>query len=216
MIKLRVFRPFHTEGKERFSDVCRFIWFLPPATKLGQGNIFRSMCQEFCSQGGGLPHCMLGYTPPPGPEADTPRDQTPPNTRGRTPPPGPEAGPLGPDPPTPSAVHAGRYGHQAGSKHPTGMKSCYCRQRSWCKVIFSEACVKNCSQGGMRGRGHAWQGGVYGRGHAWQGGMHGRGACVAGRRAWQGVCMAGRVCGWWVCVAGGVRGIRSMSGRYAS
>ena len=29
---------------------------------LGQGNIFRSVCQEFCSQGGGLPHCMLGYS----------------------------------------------------------------------------------------------------------------------------------------------------------
>ena len=41
---------------------------LPPATKLGQGNIFRSMCQEFCSQGG-LPHCMLEYTPLP------PKDQ---------------------------------------------------------------------------------------------------------------------------------------------
>ena len=25
---------------------------LPPATKLGQGNIFRSMCQEFCPQWG--------------------------------------------------------------------------------------------------------------------------------------------------------------------
>ena len=32
---------------------------LPPATKLGQGNIFRSVCQEFCSQGGVAPsmHC---------------------------------------------------------------------------------------------------------------------------------------------------------------
>ena len=30
--------------------------FLPPATKLGQGNIFRSMCQEFCPRGGGA--CM--------------------------------------------------------------------------------------------------------------------------------------------------------------
>ena len=37
---------------------------LPPATKLGQGNIFRSVCQEFFSRGG-LPHCMLGYPPPP-------------------------------------------------------------------------------------------------------------------------------------------------------
>ena len=26
---------------------------LPPATKLGQGNIFRSICQEFCPGGGG-------------------------------------------------------------------------------------------------------------------------------------------------------------------
>ena len=25
---------------------------LPPATKLGQGNIFRSVCQEFCPHGG--------------------------------------------------------------------------------------------------------------------------------------------------------------------
>ena len=27
--------------------------------------------------------------------------------------------------PLPSAVHAGRYGQQAGSTHPTGMQSCY-------------------------------------------------------------------------------------------
>ena len=27
--------------------------FLPPATKLGQGNLFRSVCQEFCSRGSG-------------------------------------------------------------------------------------------------------------------------------------------------------------------
>ena len=41
---------------------------------MGQGNSFSSVCQEFCSQGG-LPHCMLGYTPP---RTDTPREQTPP------------------------------------------------------------------------------------------------------------------------------------------
>ena len=29
-----------------------FKTFLPPATKLGQGNIFRSVCQEFCPQKG--------------------------------------------------------------------------------------------------------------------------------------------------------------------
>ena len=27
---------------------------LPPATKLGQGNIFRSVCQEFCSHPGAV------------------------------------------------------------------------------------------------------------------------------------------------------------------
>ena len=48
--------------------------YLPPATKLGQGNIFRSVCQEFCSH--------------------------------------------------PAAVHAGRYGQQAGGTHPTEMHTC--------------------------------------------------------------------------------------------
>ena len=28
--------------------------FLPPAMKLGQGNIFRSVCQEFCSHPGAV------------------------------------------------------------------------------------------------------------------------------------------------------------------
>ena len=36
---------------------------LPPATKLGQGNIFRSVCQEFCSQGGGLARGSPGPHP---------------------------------------------------------------------------------------------------------------------------------------------------------
>ena len=29
-------------------------YLLPPATKLGQGNVFTSVCQEFCPQGGSL------------------------------------------------------------------------------------------------------------------------------------------------------------------
>ena len=63
---------------------------------LGQGNIFSSVCQEFCSQEGGLPQCMLEYhtradIPPPGSihppgtrhplGADTLQEQTPPGTR---------------------------------------------------------------------------------------------------------------------------------------
>ena len=41
-------------------------------------------------------------TPPLGPEAGTPWEQTPPST-----------------------VHAGRYGQQAGGTHHTGMQSCF-------------------------------------------------------------------------------------------
>ena len=55
---------------------------------LRQGNIFRSVCQEFCPRGG-LPQCMLGYHPPPRPD--------PPGTR--HPPPGPGT-PLDQTPPT--------------------------------------------------------------------------------------------------------------------
>ena len=104
--------------------VDQFSSLLPPATKLGQGNIFRSVCQEFCPLGWGcLPHCMLRYTPPgdqrqtppPRPEADSPL--------------GPEAdtspGPEADKPPHPTAVDAGRYGQQAGDTHPAGMHSCF-------------------------------------------------------------------------------------------
>ena len=45
---------------------------------------------------------MLGYIPP---GADTP-EQTPPST-----------------------VHAGRYGQQAGSTHPTGMHTCFLKTK---------------------------------------------------------------------------------------
>ena len=66
------------------------------ATKLGQGNIFTSVCQEFCPQGGGgcLPQCMLGYTTPP-PRADNP----------------------------PPRRQTAAYGQRAAGTHPTGMHS---------------------------------------------------------------------------------------------
>ena len=48
----------HLSGKTRlwnfFTGVKIHDWFLPSATKLGQGNIFRSVCQEFCPRGGGV------------------------------------------------------------------------------------------------------------------------------------------------------------------
>ena len=83
---------------------------------LGQGNIFRSVCQEFCSHGGEY----LGRYPP---------DQVlPPSTRYHQPPgPGTPSRPGTPPGPGTSlgAVHAGRYGQQAGGTHPTGMHYCF-------------------------------------------------------------------------------------------
>ena len=112
----------------------------------------------------------------------------------------------------------------------------YRPQRSWGKILFSQASVilstggGACMAEGVRGwwglacmaRGHAW----------WGGGMCGRGACVAGgmcgwRHVWRG--MHDRECVWQgTCVIGGVcdthappgryygYGIWSMSGRYSS
>ena len=91
-------------------------WYLPPATKLGQGYVFTRVCNSVHKGGGGcLPHCMLGYT-------HVPWDQ-----RQAAPPP-PDQAPNGswhhPEPATPGPVHAGRYGQQAAGMHPTGMQSC--------------------------------------------------------------------------------------------
>ena len=41
------------------------VQFLPPATKLGQGNIFTGVCDSV-HRGCGVPQCMLGYHNPPG------------------------------------------------------------------------------------------------------------------------------------------------------
>ena len=74
-------------------------------TKLGQGNIFRSMCQEFCSWGGagsrGMPD--LGRVSGPG-RLPGPSWGLLPGGAWRRPPP--------------------RTATAAGSTHPTGMHSC--------------------------------------------------------------------------------------------
>ena len=57
-------------------DVCHL---LPPANEVCDGYVFTPVCQSFCSQGG-LPHCMLGCTPPD--QRQTPHP-TPSRTRGR-------------------------------------------------------------------------------------------------------------------------------------
>ena len=58
----------------QFNVVCSLrvkMVFLPPATKLGQGNAFTGVCDSV-HMGWGLPQCMLGYppeqTPPPSTE----------------------------------------------------------------------------------------------------------------------------------------------------
>ena len=98
----------------------------------------------FCSQGGGLPRCMLGYHPPPG--ADSPgRGHPPPpdsvHRGGGLPqcmlgyhPPGADT-PRSRHPPCPPAAeHAGRYGQRAGGTHPTGMQSCF-KSLHYCQIF---------------------------------------------------------------------------------
>ena len=96
--------------------------FLPPANEVWGKVIFSVACVKNSVHGGsasvhaGIPHPPSDQappdqtSPPPGtrprprpctPRADTPRDQA-----------------------FPCAVHAGRYGQQAGGMHPTGLQSC--------------------------------------------------------------------------------------------
>ena len=64
-----------TQASMRLVLTSHSINILVTATKLGQGNIFRSVCQEFCSQREGPASVNAGIADPPG--ADTPLGQTP-------------------------------------------------------------------------------------------------------------------------------------------
>ena len=102
-----------------------------------QGNIFISICQEFCSPWAGTPRDQVPSGTRYPPLDQVPPDQVHPQGPGTPLGPGtapgqvhPQAGippgpgtPLGPGTP-PIAVHAARYGQQAGGTHPTGMHSC--------------------------------------------------------------------------------------------
>ena len=92
--------------------------YLPPANEVCEGYVFTCVCLS--TVGECLPHCMLGYTPHQDqrqttPEQASPWEQTPPPRDQRQTPPKDQ---------TPPAVHAGRYGQQAGGTHPTGMHTC--------------------------------------------------------------------------------------------
>ena len=85
---------------------------LPAATKLGQGNIFRSVCQEFCARGGGYLVWSRGVylaDPPPRIRYTAPlRPGTPPPPQTRYTPPRPGT-PPGPGPPPQIRTTSGRY-----------------------------------------------------------------------------------------------------------
>ena len=94
---------------------------LPPERKLGQGNVFTSICHSV--QGGSV--TPWADTPSPSPGRHTSGRHTPGQTPlgGHTPrqiPPG-DTLPLGRHPP---AQYMLGYGKQAGGTHPTGMHSC--------------------------------------------------------------------------------------------
>ena len=98
-------RAFDIRAKEsvKFNLCCLgSVSLLPPATKLGQGNIFTVVCDSV--HGGGSVSVHAGIPPPPRTR------QAPPGTR-QTPP--------------PRAEHTGRYGQRAGGMHPTGMQSSF-------------------------------------------------------------------------------------------
>ena len=84
-----------------------------PQRSCGQGNIFTPVCHSFCSQGGCLPQCMLGYHTPAG--ADTPPEQTPLDQTPQEQTPHWEQTPPGTRHP-----HPPRNRHKPGTRHPPG------------------------------------------------------------------------------------------------
>ena len=115
--------------------ICEMCFVITRKRSLGQGNIFTPVCHsvhrgEYLGRNPpGQVHPPAGTTPrqvhPPGP-GTPPRPGTPPGQV----PPGPGYTPPDQVHP-PGAVHAGRYGQQAGGTHPTGMHSCYFFARAY-------------------------------------------------------------------------------------
>ena len=96
---------------KRILQICIYI-FTARKRSLGQGNIFSSMCQEFCSQGGSASvHAGIPPSPPP--------------------PHPPDQAPLGADPPGPGTVPGPDTPPGPGTtapqtRHPTPPRSSAC------------------------------------------------------------------------------------------
>ena len=129
---------------------------IPPVKEVWGKVIFLHLSVSHSVHRGGVPGQVLPWdqvhphplgpgTPPdqvhpPGTRYTTPLDQVHPRDQVHPPGPGTPPGtrytpqdqvhPLHQIPPprtsNPRAVHAGKYGQQAGGTHPTGMHSCYC------------------------------------------------------------------------------------------
>ena len=139
--------------------------FLPPATKLGQGNLFRSVCQEFCSRGSGwvsrpTPRGGAGWGVWMGGEVSrpTPRGELGSLARGGSPGPHPGArlGGLARGSPAP---HLGRLGGVWwGVSRPTPGGGC----RLGCLAGGSPGPHSGGRLGGLAGglQAHTWGGGV--------------------------------------------------------
>ena len=83
--------------RRRYASYWNAFLFSPPATKLGQGYVFTRVCDSV--HGGGVCLSACWDTHPP--------EQASPGSR------------------PPGAVHAGRYGQQAGGTHPATMHTCF-------------------------------------------------------------------------------------------
>ena len=101
---------------------AKFTHLLLAATKLGQGNIFTSVCQEFCPQGGGRVSASVhaGVHHP-----NPPQGADPPDPPGSRHPPGPGTPPeqTPPEPGTPRTrqpLPPGADTPSSGSRHPPG------------------------------------------------------------------------------------------------
>ena len=91
MIHVKADIPNIINKEKRYITLNIDTWFLPPANEVWGKVIFLRLSLILFT--GGLPHCMLGYTPL-GPEAGTPQEQIPPEADPpeQTPPLEPEVG----------------------------------------------------------------------------------------------------------------------------
>ena len=130
----------------------KFLFITARKRSLGQGNIFIGVCQEFCSQGGSLPQCMLGCHPPE--QTPPPWEQTPPGDyvppRDYIPPqdyvpPGyyvpswdyiPPQTTYPPGLRTPPDYVPPMHSLCAGGTHPTGMHSCLNMQKLYFRYNY--------------------------------------------------------------------------------